>query len=97
MAVDHLEPAQVKALAERIQAEHGHVDVLVNDIWRAEVLKGGPAEWNTPIWQHDLEKGLRIVRLGLETHLVTSHYLLPLVVGWPGGRLVEVTDGTTDY
>jgi NAD(P)-dependent dehydrogenase (short-subunit alcohol dehydrogenase family) len=97
MAVDHLERAQVKALAERIRAEHGHVDVLVNDIWGAEVLKGGPADWNTPIWRHDLEKGLRIVRLGLETHLVTSHYLLPLVIDRPGGLLIEVTDGTTDY
>jgi len=95
--VDHLESAQVKALAERIRAQHGHLDVLVNDIWGAEVLKGGPAEWNTPIWRHDLEKGLRILRLGVETHLVTSHHLLPLLIGRPGGLLVEVTDGTTDY
>src|SRR5215813_1969521 len=97
MAVDHLESAQVKALAERLRAKHGHVDVLVNDIWGAEILKGGPAEWNTPIWRHDLEKGLRIVRLGLETHLVTSHYLLPLVIDRPGGLLIEVTDGTLEY
>jgi len=61
------------------------------------VLKGGPAEWNTPIWKLDLKKGLRILRLGIETHLVTSHYLLPLLVAQPGGLLVEVTDGTADY
>ena len=72
--VDHLDRAQVKELAGEIRTRHGHIDVLVNDIWGAEVLKGGPAEWNTPIWRHDLDKGLRIVRLGLETHLVTSHY-----------------------
>jgi NAD(P)-dependent dehydrogenase (short-subunit alcohol dehydrogenase family) len=71
--------------------------VLVNDIWGAEVLKGGPSEWNTPIWKIDLQKGLRILRLGIETHLVTSHYLLPLLVTQPGGLLVEVTDGTTEY
>jgi NAD(P)-dependent dehydrogenase (short-subunit alcohol dehydrogenase family) len=71
--------------------------VLVNDIWGAEVLKGGPPQWNTPIWRLDLQKGLRILRLGIETHLVTSHYLLPLLVGRPGGLLVEVTDGTADY
>ena len=97
IAVDHLEPAQVAALAERIRDEHGRIDVLVNDIWGAEVLKGGPAEWNTPIWKLDLKKGLRILRLGIETHLVTSHYLLPLLVAQPGGLLVEVTDGTADY
>jgi NAD(P)-dependent dehydrogenase (short-subunit alcohol dehydrogenase family) len=96
-AVDHLDPAQVKALAAQIRTRHGHVDVLVNDIWGAEVLKGGPAEWNTPIWRHDLDKGLRILRLAIETHLVTSHHLLPLLVDRPGGLLVEVTDGTAEY
>src|SRR5687767_14676119 len=95
--VDHLEPVQVERLARRLRDEHGHVDVLVNDIWGAELLKGGPAEWNTPIWEHDLQKGLRILRLAVETHLVTSHFLLPLLVEKPGGLLVEVTDGTTAY
>ena len=97
IAVDHLEPAQVAPLAERIRDEHGRIDVLVNDIWGAEVLKGRPAQWNTPIWKLDLQKGLRILRLGIETHLVTSHCLLPLLVAQPGGLLVEVTDGTADY
>ena len=71
--------------------------MLVNDIWGAEVLKGGPAEWNTPIWEHDLDDGLRILRLAIDTHLITSHHLLPLLIDRPGGLLVEVTDGTTDY
>ena len=97
IAVDHLNTSEVHELAESIQRTHGHIDVLVNDIWGAEVLKGGPAEWNTPIWKHDLEKGLRILRLGIDTHLITSHYLLPLLVKRPGGLLVEVTDGTFDY
>src|SRR5438477_2887379 len=59
-AVDHLDPEQVRSFAERINKEHGHIDVLVNDIWGAEKLKDGPADWNTPIWKHDLDKGLRI-------------------------------------
>ena len=94
---DHLDPAQVAILAERIRTRHGHVDVLVNDIWGGELLKGGPAQWNTPIWKHDLGDGLRILRLAIDTHLITSHHLLPLLVDKPGGLLVEVTDGTADY
>jgi len=97
VAVDHLDSDQVRALAERIRHDHGHVDVVVNDIWGGEVLKGGPADWNTPIWEHDLEKGFRILRLAIDTHLITSHHLLPLMVDRPGGLLVEVTDGTVDY
>ena len=96
-AVDHLDPGQVKTLADQIRASHGHIDVLVNDIWGGELLKGGPPDWNTPIWKHDLDKGLRILRLAFDTHLITSHHLLPLLVDRPGGLLVEVTDGTADY
>jgi NAD(P)-dependent dehydrogenase (short-subunit alcohol dehydrogenase family) len=97
IAVDHLEPDQVEGLAERLRAEHGHIDVLVNDIWGAETLKGPPPEWDRPIWQHDLATGLRILRLAIDTHLVTAHRLLPLLIDRPGGLLVEVTDGTVDY
>ena len=95
--VDHLDPEQVRDLAGRVRVEHGRIDVLVNDIWGAERLKGGPADWNTPVWQHDLDAGLRILRLGVDTHLITSHHLLPLLIGQPGGLLVEVTDGTTAH
>ncbi|OFX21722.1 MAG: short-chain dehydrogenase [Anaeromyxobacter sp. RBG_16_69_14] len=95
--VDHLDPRQVSLLAQELRAAHGRIDVLVNDIWGGEVLKGGPPDWNRPIWEHDLEKGLRILRLAIDPHLVTSHHLLPLLVQRPGGLLVEVTDGTLPY
>ena len=85
------------ALASVVREQHGHLDVLVNDIWGGEVLKGAPPQWNTPIWEHDLDDGLRILRLAIDTHLITSHHLLPLLIERPGGLLVEVTDGTVDY
>ena len=95
--VDHLDANQVRRLADQIRDAHGHIDILVNDIWGAEQLKGGPPDWNKPIWQLDLEKGLRILRLAVDTHLITSYHLLPLLINRPGGLLVEVTDGTSDY
>ena len=95
--VDHLVPDEVNALAERLRNEFGRIDILVNDIWGAEVLKGGPSEWNTPVWELDLGKGLRILRLAIDTHIITSKYLLPLLISHPGGLVVEVTDGTTKY
>jgi len=95
--VDHLDIGQVRALASRIGAEYGAIDILVNDVWGAELLKGPPPMWNRPIWEHDLDDGLRILRLGVDTHLITSHCLHPLLVQRPGGLLVEVTDGTREY
>jgi len=91
--VDHLEPEEVRALVARIDAEHGRLDVLVNDVWGGELL----AEWNVPVWEHDLQRGLRMLRLAVDTHLITSHHALPLLIRRPGGLLVEVTDGTADY
>ncbi len=94
---DHLLANEVKTLAERLHNEFGKIDILVNDIWGAELLKGGPSSWNTPVWKLDLAKGLRILRLAIDTHIITSKYLLPLLISQPGGLLVEVTDGTTTY
>ncbi|MFF6880670.1 SDR family oxidoreductase [Streptomyces sp. NPDC012474] len=90
---DHLERAQVRALVDRIADEQGRLDVLVNDIWGGEKL----FEWDTPLWEHDLDNGLRLLRLAIETHAVTSHHALPLLLRNPGGLVVEVTDGTADY
>ncbi|MGW6399859.1 SDR family oxidoreductase [Streptomyces sp. NPDC055134] len=90
---DHLESAQVKALVDRIADEQGRLDVLVNDIWGGENLFA----WDTPVWEHDLDDGLRLLRLAVETHAITSHYALPLLLRNPGGLVVEVTDGTAEY
>jgi NAD(P)-dependent dehydrogenase (short-subunit alcohol dehydrogenase family) len=91
--VDHLEAGQVERLVARIEREQGRLDVLVNDVWGADHL----IEWNVPIWQHSLEKGLRMLRLAVDTHIITSHYALPLLIKRPGGLVVEMTDGTADY
>ena len=90
---DHLERDQVEGLVTRIDAEAGRLDVLVNDIWGGE----GKFAWSTPVWEHNLDDGLRMIRLGLETHLITSHYALPLLIREPGGLVVEMTDGTPAY
>jgi len=91
--VDHLVDDEVEKLVDRVRAEQGRLDVLVNDIWGGESLK----EWDTPVWKHDLRNGLRLLHLGVETHLITAHYALPLLIERPGGLLVEVTDGTAEY
>jgi NAD(P)-dependent dehydrogenase (short-subunit alcohol dehydrogenase family) len=93
LQVDHLVPEQVAALVARLRSEAGRLDILVNDIWGGELL----FEWNKPVWQHDLANGLRLLRLGIDTHLITAHHALSLLIERPGGLLVEVTDGTAEY
>ncbi|MFD8069121.1 SDR family oxidoreductase [Streptomyces parvulus] len=90
---DHLDPEQVARLVDRVAREQGRLDILVNDIWGGENL----FEWDSPVWEHDLGKGLRLLRLAVETHAITSHHALPLLLRGSGGLVVEVTDGTDEY
>jgi NAD(P)-dependent dehydrogenase (short-subunit alcohol dehydrogenase family) len=90
--VDHLVPDNVRALVTRIETEQGGLHVLVNDIWGATKM-----EWNKTVWESSLDYGLRTLRLAVETHAITSHFAIPLLITTPGGLVVEVTDGTDEY
>ena len=87
--VDHLVPDEVRALVLRIEKEQGALHVLVNDIWGATIM-----EWNKTVWESSLDIGLRTLRLAVDTHAITSHFAIPLLLKKPGGLVVEVTDGT---
>jgi NAD(P)-dependent dehydrogenase (short-subunit alcohol dehydrogenase family) len=91
--VDHLIPGEVEALVARIEREQGRLDVLVNDVWGSDMF----IEWNVPVWKHSLEDGLHMLRLAVDTHIITSHFALPLMIRKPGGLVVEMTDGTAEY
>lgn len=90
--VDHLVPAEVRALVARIRAEQGALHVLVNDIFGLTVM-----EWDKPVWEANLDAGLHLLRLAIDTHAITSHFALPLLLEKPGGLVVEVGDGTDEY
>jgi NAD(P)-dependent dehydrogenase (short-subunit alcohol dehydrogenase family) len=90
--VDHLVPEQVRALVARIESERGGLHILVNDIWGATTM-----EWNKSVWESSLDIGLRTLRLAVDTHAITSHFAIPLLIKTPGGLVVEVTDGTDEY
>jgi NAD(P)-dependent dehydrogenase (short-subunit alcohol dehydrogenase family) len=90
--VDHLVPEQVRALVARIESEQGALHVLVNDIWGLTTM-----EWDKSVWDSSLEVGLRTLHLGVDTHAITSHFAIPLLIKSPGGLVVEMTDGTNEY
>jgi NAD(P)-dependent dehydrogenase (short-subunit alcohol dehydrogenase family) len=90
--VDHLLPEEVKQLVARIEAEQGALHVLVNDIWGATTM-----EWNKTVWESNLDEGLRTLRRAIDTHAITCHCALPLLIRERGGLVVEVTDGTAAY
>jgi len=90
--VDHLQPEEVRALVARIDKEQGGLHILVNDIWGATVM-----EWNKTVWESSLDIGLATLHRAVDTHAITSHFAIPLLIKTPGGLVVEVTDGTDAY
>ena len=92
VAVDHLVPDEVAALVARIERDHGRLDILVNSIWGATRM-----EWGKSVWESSLDYGLRTLRLAVDTHAITGHFAIPLLIRTPGGLVVEVTDGTSEY
>ncbi|MER7823028.1 SDR family oxidoreductase [Streptomyces sp. NPDC096097] len=89
---DHSDPEQVRDLVARIAAEQdGRLDILVNSVWGGDAL----TDWEHPLWEQDLDRGLRLLRRAVETHVITSRYALPLMVARRSGLVVEVTDGNT--
>src|SRR5512139_530068 len=88
--VDHSDPAQVDALVERIRTEQdGRLDLLVNDIWGGDDLMS----FGTPFWEQDLDRGFRLLRRAIDTHIITSHRAVPLMIARRRGLVIEITDG----
>lgn len=91
--VDHTKEDEVKALFEKVKAEQGKLDILVNDIWGGEKL----VEWGKPFYELDLEKGFKLLERSIFTHIITSKYALPLMIERNQGLIIEITDGDGLY
>lgn len=97
LVVDHEDPAAVAELVATIAREHGRLDVLVNDIFGGDRYM----EWDKPLWEHSWEGGLRMLQMGVHTHLITSYAAIPLMLRTADdhgaqGLVVEMTDGTSE-
>ncbi len=88
--VDHTVEAEVRGLVDRIRRrERGRLDILVNDIWGGEEL----TQWGRPPWTMSYPLGRTMVERGVFSHILTSRYMVPLMVRRKRGIVFEVTDG----
>src|SRR5262249_19573325 len=63
--------------------------LLVNDVWGGDAL----AQWGTPFWEQNIEKGLLMQQRAVLSHLITARFAAPLLVERGAGLIVEITDG----
>jgi NAD(P)-dependent dehydrogenase (short-subunit alcohol dehydrogenase family) len=76
-------------LFERVRADHGSLDILINDIWGGDAL----TEWGKAFWEVDVQTGFTMMERAIHTHIITSRHGVPLMLEGPGGLIVELTDG----
>ncbi len=93
LRVDHTEPAQVKKLVAVIKRQHKGLDILVNDIWGGDSL----TEFGKTFWNVNLANGLQMLKQAVHSHIITSHYAVPLMLGRGRGTIFEITDGDAFY
>lgn len=96
LVVDHENPAAVATLIETVDRDQGRLDVLVNDIFGGDKYM----QWEEPLWEHDWAGGLRMLQMGVHTHLITLRAAMPLLLRTAAahgtrGLVVEMTDGTS--
>ncbi|HET8751250.1 MAG TPA: SDR family oxidoreductase [Gaiellaceae bacterium] len=97
LVVDHEDPGAVGKLVASIERDRGRLDVLVNDIFGGDRY----AEWDKPLWEHGWDGGLRMLQMGVHTHLITSRAAIPFMLRTADerrtqGLVVEMTDGTSE-
>ena len=88
---DHTVEAEVERLFERVRADHGRLDVLVNDVWGGDAL----TEWGSPFWELSTTQGRKLLERAVHSHILTSRHGAPLMIERNAGLIVEVTDGDT--
>ncbi len=89
LRVDHTVESEVEALAARLKADEGRLDILVNDIWGGDEL----IDWGAPFWKEDMANVRTLVDRAVLSHWITARHLAPMMVEANRGLIVEVTDG----
>jgi dehydrogenase/reductase SDR family member 1 len=94
VALDHRDDAAVEALFDRVLAEHGHLDVLVNNAFIVtDQLTSG-----LPFWEADLSNWDDMIDVGTRSAYVASVFAARAMVAAHAGLIVNVSSsGAEEY
>lgn len=88
-ACDHTDDAQVAGLFERVEREHGRIDLLVNNAWGGHESFDGV--FDAPFWQHPLAHWDSMIDHGVRNHLIASRHAAPRMIAQRRGLIVTTT------
>ena len=83
---DHADDDQVQALFDQVKAEHGRLDILVNN---ATSVPDGLTD-SGPFWQKPLQL-TELWNVGMRSHYIASYFAAPLLLANKGGLVVNTS------
>lgn len=90
---DHMDDAAVASVFERVRAEHGKLDVLVNSVWGGyeRMVEDGRFTWSLPFWEQPRWRWSAMMDAGVRALFVTSQEAARLMVPARHGLIVNVS------
>ena len=86
--VDHTREADVTALFDRVDRDHGRIDIVVNCVAGEDPMM---SQWGS-FWDTDLTNGEAIFRQSVLSHIITSKHAARWMIRARRGLIVEVTE-----
>jgi NAD(P)-dependent dehydrogenase (short-subunit alcohol dehydrogenase family) len=93
---DHADDAQVRAVFDRIRAEQGRLDLLVNNAWAGYQAKqrSRKSGFHTALWKSPPAFWDTMFAVGVRSHYVASVHAAALMVAQQRGLIVHLTAAT---
>lgn len=90
---DHRDDEQVRAAFGRITAEHGGLDILVNNAWGGyeNMIEGGEFTWSRPFWQQPLWRWDAMFQAGVRAAYAASQLAAPMMITRRAGLIVNIS------
>jgi dehydrogenase/reductase SDR family member 1 len=93
---DHADDSQVAAVFDRVRAEEGRLDILVNNVMsipqRSSLPPGKRSQWDLhPFWEVPVTIWDAFHTVGLRSHYAASAFAAPLMIATGGGLIVCIS------
>ncbi|WP_435319146.1 SDR family NAD(P)-dependent oxidoreductase [Haloarchaeobius sp. TZWSO28] len=88
---DHTDDSAVEALFDRIEDDHGRLDLLVNNVWGG--YEGHDETFGYPFWKQPIDRWDRMFDAGVRAHFTTSRLAAPLMRAQQDGLIVGISAG----
>jgi len=90
---DHRSDDQVRSAFNRVTAEQGRLDILVNNVWGGyeNMIENGEFTWLRPFWQQPLWRWDAMFQAGVRAHYVAGQLAAQLMVVQRSGLIVNIS------